>query len=166
MSAISKATLAGAQTDENLNVTTPTEDQARDLVKRGKTVVAVIIPKGFGDAAGKAFFGNGEKPPLNLVHDPSRSIELAMVRGILTQHVMEAVSREMFGGDQGRQLIEQTLPQVQSSSMPADQKRLLVDVLALEDLVGQVERLLLGQFLRRRRLQPDHHQQEHLAHRK
>jgi ABC-2 type transport system permease protein len=128
-SAISKAVLAGAEADKNLNVTTPAEEQARDVVRRGKTAVAVIIPKGFGDAAGKAFFGNGEKPALNLLHDPSRNTELAMVRGILTQHVMEAVSREMFGGDQGRQLVEQTLPQVQSSSMPADQKRLLVELL-------------------------------------
>jgi ABC-2 type transport system permease protein len=36
----------------------------------------------------------------------------------------------MFGGDQGRQLIERTLPQVESSrTMPADQKRLLVEML-------------------------------------
>ena len=129
-SAISKAVLAGAETDKNLKVTTPTENEARDLVRRGRTAVAVIIPKGFGDAAGKAFFGNGEKPSLDLLHDPSRSTELAMVRGILTQHVMEAVSKEMFGGTQGRQLVEQTLPQVQSSSMPADQKRLLVEMLS------------------------------------
>ena len=130
VSAISKAVLAGAATDVNLKVTTPTEDQARDLVKRGKTAVAVIIPKGFGDGAGKAFFGDGEKPSLNLLHDPSKSTELAMVRGILTQHVMEAVSKEMFGGDQGKQLIESTLPQVQkSTSMPADQKRLLIEML-------------------------------------
>ena len=128
-SAISKSVLAGSQTDKDLKVTTPTEDQARDLVKRGTTAVAVVIPKGFGNAAGKAFFGNGEKPSLNLLHDPSRSMELAMVRGILTQHVMEAVSQEMFGGDQGRQLIETTLPQIESSSMPADQKRLLVEML-------------------------------------
>jgi len=128
-SAISKAVLAGAETDKNLKVATPTEDEARDLVKRGNTAVAVIIPKGFGDAAGKAFFGNGDKPSLDLLHDPSRSTELAMVRGILTQHVMEAVSKEMFGGDQGRQLVEQTLPQIQSSSMPVDQKRLLVEML-------------------------------------
>jgi ABC-2 type transport system permease protein len=128
-SAISKAVLAGAETDKNLRVATPTETEARDLVKRGRTAVAVIIPKGFGDAAGKAFFGNGDKPSLNLLHDPSRSTELAMVRGILTQHVMEAVSKEMFGGDQGRQLVEQTLPQIQSSSMPADQKRQLVEML-------------------------------------
>ena len=128
-SAISKAVLTGAETDKNLAVTKPTEVEARDLVKRGKTAVAVIIPKGFGDAAGRAFFSNGEKPSLGLLHDPSRSMELAMVRGVLTQHVMEAVSQEMFGGDQGRQLVEQTLPQIESSSMPADQKGLLVDML-------------------------------------
>ena len=53
-----------------------------------------------------------------------------MVRGVMTQHVMEAVSQEMFGGDQGRQLIEKTLPQIQSSTtMAPDQKRLLVEML-------------------------------------
>ncbi len=129
-SAISKAILAGAETDKNLEVAKPTEEDARDAVKQGKTAVAVIIPKGFGDASGQAFFGDGEKPALTLLHDPSRSTELAMVRGILTQHVMEAVSEEMFGGDQGKQLIEKTLPQIQAStSMPTDQKRLLVELL-------------------------------------
>jgi ABC-2 type transport system permease protein len=139
-SAISKAIVAGARADNNLNVTTPTETDARESVKQGKIAVAVIIPKGFGDAAGKAFFGDGEKPVLNLLNDPSRSIELAMVSGVMTQHVMEAVSREMFGGDQGRQLVEQTLPQVQAStSMPADQKRLLVEML------GSVQRFYRDQ---------------------
>jgi ABC-2 type transport system permease protein len=129
-SLISKAILAGSQADKNLKVTTPTEDEARSLVKNGKTAVAVIIPKGFGEAAGSAFFGDGEKPVLGFLYDPSRNVELAMVRGILTQHVMEAVSKEMFGGDQGKQLVEKTLPQIQaSSSMPADQKRALVDML-------------------------------------
>jgi ABC-2 type transport system permease protein len=139
-SAISKAIVAGAQADTNLNVTTPTENDARESVKQGKIPVAVVIPKGFGDAAGKAFFGDGEKPVLNLLNDPSRSIELAMVGGVMTQHVMEAVSQEMFGGDQGRQLVEQTLPQVQAStSMPADQKRLLVEML------GSVQRFYRDQ---------------------
>jgi ABC-2 type transport system permease protein len=128
-SAISKKMLAGAETDKSLKVTTPSEDEARDLVKRGTTTVAVIIPKGFGEAAGTAFFGNGEKPALTLLHDPSRGMELAMVRGILTQHVMEAVSSEMFGGDQGRQVIERMLPQIESSSLPADERRALVQML-------------------------------------
>ena len=129
-SAISTAIVAGADSDKNLKVAKPTEDEARDGVRKGNTAVAVIIPKGFGDASGQAFFGDGEKPALTLLHDPSKSTELAMVRGVLTQHVMEAVSQEMFGGDQGQQLIEKTLPQLQSSqTMAPDQKRLLVDML-------------------------------------
>jgi ABC-2 type transport system permease protein len=128
-SAISKAIVAGAETDKNLKVAKPTVDEARDAVKKGRTAVAVVIPKGFGDASGQAFFGDGEKPVLTLLHDPSKSTELAMVRGVMTQHVMEAVSQEMFGGDQGQQLVEKTLPQIQSSTMPADQKQRLVDML-------------------------------------
>jgi ABC-2 type transport system permease protein len=129
-SAISQAIVAAAEADRNFTLTKPSEADARDAVKRGRTSVAVIIPAGFGEAAGNAFFGNGEKPSLDVVYDPSRSIEVAMVRGILTQHVMEAVSREMFGGEQGRKVVAQTLPQIASSSMPADEKRALVEMLA------------------------------------
>ena len=129
-SGISKAIVAAAAADKNFNLSQPGEAAARDAVKRGRASVAVIIPPGFGEAAGNAFFGNGEKPALDVVYDPSRTIEVAMVRGILTQHVMEAVSQEMFGGEQGRKIVAQTLPQVASSSMPADQKRALVDLLA------------------------------------
>src|SRR5262249_45968596 len=108
---------------------TPALDDARAAVRRGRISVAVIIPKGFGDAAGKAFFGNGEKPPLDVLFDPSRSVEVAMVRGILTEHVMQAVSKEMFGGEQGRALVQQTIPQIETSKMPDDQKRALIDLL-------------------------------------
>jgi ABC-2 type transport system permease protein len=128
---ISKAIVAGAESDKNLKVAKPTVDEAREAVKKGNTAVAIVIPKGFGDASGQAFFGDGEKPVLTLLHDPSKSTELAMVRGVMTQHVMEAVSQEMFGGDQGRQMIEKTLPKIQSSStMAADQKRVLVELLS------------------------------------
>lgn len=128
-SAVSKGIVAGAQADANMKVTMPAEAEARDAVRRGKTTVAIIIPPGFGDASGKAFFGDGEKPALGVLFDPSHTIEVAMVRGILTQHVMESVSREMFGGEQGRKIVDQTLPQIEQSSMPADQKRALVDML-------------------------------------
>jgi ABC-2 type transport system permease protein len=126
-SAISKAILSGATGDANLKVTTPTADEARDAVRRGRISVAVIIPKDFGDAAGKAFFGAGEKPMLDFAYDPSHNVELAMVRGILTQHVMQAVSAEMFGGAQGRKVLEQSLAEVRaSSSMPDADKRALM----------------------------------------
>jgi len=129
LSAISRGIVAGAQTDRNLKIDLPAEPEARDAVRRGKTVAAVIIPKGFGDAAGRAFFSNAEKPPLGIVYDPSHAMELAMVRGVMTEHVMQAVSKEMFSGDQGRALVDEALPRVQSSAMPDDRKRLLVEML-------------------------------------
>jgi ABC-2 type transport system permease protein len=128
-SAIAKAIVAGAQSDRNLAVTVADGATARDRVRRGKAAVAVIVPKGFGDAAGGALFGDGAKPQLDLPYDPSRGTELAMVRGILTEHVMQAVSREMFGGAQGRVYLEKTLPQIEASAMDPQQKALLVQLL-------------------------------------
>src|SRR5205814_7582291 len=101
----------------------------RQRVREGKLSAAVVIPKGFGEAAGSAFFGDGKKPELNVMFDPSRSIEQAMVRGVMTQHVMEAVSKEMFGGAQGKATVEKVLPEIQGSTMPADQKKALVEML-------------------------------------
>src|SRR6185295_2731955 len=43
-SAISRGIVAGAQTDRNLRLTRPGEAEARDAVRRGRTVVAVVIP--------------------------------------------------------------------------------------------------------------------------
>jgi ABC-2 type transport system permease protein len=129
-SAISKAIVSGLQSDRNLKVQTPTEDEARRSVQRGRTSVAVVVPTGFGEAAGRAFFGNGQKPQLDLVYDPSRNFEVAMVRGVLTEYVMQSVSKEMFGGAQGRQYVENVLPQIErSTTMPEDQKRLLMQLL-------------------------------------
>jgi len=127
---ISRGIVAGLEGDRNLRVAKPTEEEAKAQVRRGKTSVAIVIPPGFGDAAGRAFFGDGDKPQLGLAYDPSHGVEFAMVRGILTEYVMQAVSREMFGGAQGRQYVDRMLPQIQSSPrMGEEQKRLLVGLL-------------------------------------
>src|SRR5207245_11343621 len=101
------AIVKGLSADRTLEVTGGTVDEWREAVRRGKTTVAVVVPAGFGEAAGQAFFGGGGKPQLELLYDPSHGAELAMVRGILTEHVMQAVSAEMFGGDQGRRLTQE-----------------------------------------------------------
>jgi ABC-2 type transport system permease protein len=128
-SAISKAIVTGASEDKNLRVTADSEDAARAAVRAGKQSVGVIIPAGFGEKAGTAFFGTGEKPPLNLLYDPTKSTELAMVRGVLTEHIMSAVSRAMFGGEQGRRLVNQTIATIGTTGMPADQRASLTQML-------------------------------------
>jgi ABC-2 type transport system permease protein len=96
-SAISKAILADLQADAALQVTRASAAEAWEAVKRGRSTVAVSIPRGFGEGAGRAFFGSDERPRLTLVHDPSRAMELAMVRGLLAEHVMRAVTNEVAG---------------------------------------------------------------------
>jgi ABC-2 type transport system permease protein len=117
-SAISKGIVAGIQADRSLAASTPRLEDARSAVQKGEVAVAVIVPPGFGDAAGRAFLAQGAKPPVELLFDPSRSAELAMVRGILTGHVMEAVGKEVFSGSQGRAIVDETLAQLDTPGIP------------------------------------------------
>ena len=127
--AVSRGIVEGTRGDRYLLVSTPTADEARDAVKKGTLAVAVIIPQGFGDAAGRAFFSGAAKPELNVLYDPSRSTELGLVRGVLTEHVMQSVSAEMFTGDQGRVLVDETLASIDTMPMAGDQQAMLRDLL-------------------------------------
>jgi ABC-2 type transport system permease protein len=128
-SAMSSAIVAGARGDANLAVTIATAADARARVRRGATSVAIVIPAGFGDQAGRAFFGGGAKPQLDVLFDPSHTAEVAMVRGILTEHAMQAVSRAMFGSEAGRRILGETLDRLDASTMPDDQRRRFRDLL-------------------------------------
>jgi ABC-2 type transport system permease protein len=128
-SAISQAIVAGARGDAKLSVTVATAAAAREAVRRGATGAAIVIPAGFGDRAARALFGGGDKPQLDVLFDPSHPAEVAMVRGILTEHTMQAVARALFGGEAGPLILTETLARLDSSTMPDDQRRSLRDVL-------------------------------------
>jgi len=51
------------------------------------------------------------------------------VRGILTEHVMQAVSSDMFAGETGRRFVDDTLRSLDQSGMPAEQAALLRQLL-------------------------------------
>jgi ABC-2 type transport system permease protein len=93
--AIARSIVAAARGDRNLAVTESGLEDARAAVRRGRVVVAVVIPAGFGEAAGRAFVAGRDKPRLEFLYDPTRRAELAMVRGILTEHVMRALPQGM-----------------------------------------------------------------------
>jgi ABC-2 type transport system permease protein len=128
-SAISQRIAKSLAADPSFALQSANADDVRGIVRGGDVTVAVVIPKGFGDAAGRAFFGTAVRPEVELLYDPSRAMEVGMVRGLLTAHVMEAVSAEMFGGQQGRTLVDETLNQLGNSDMSAEQQRLLRDLL-------------------------------------
>jgi len=128
-STIAGGIAAGLEADRNLKVTRATDGEARDRVRRGSTSAAIVIPKGFGDAAGLAFFSGRQKPELEVLFDPSRSMEAAMIRGIVTEHVMQTVSAEMFGGPRGGEIADRALAGVEAAAMPDDRRQLLRDML-------------------------------------
>ena len=125
-SAVSRAIVAGLSGDENLQVAEEAAETVRDKVRKGKTDVAVIFPAGFGDAAVRALFGGAAKPGLPLLYDPSHSMESGLVRGLLTQYVMESVSKEAMTGSAGRQSIEESLVALDEDTRmkPEDKKSL------------------------------------------
>jgi ABC-2 type transport system permease protein len=111
-SAISKRVVTSLSADSSLAVSLAGVDEARASVRAGKTTIGAIIPAGFGDRAARAFFRGQDRPEIELMYDPSHATELAMVRGILTQHVMEAVSAEATSAKS----MDQSLAEVESAA--------------------------------------------------
>jgi ABC-2 type transport system permease protein len=108
-SSISQAVTSGLAAENTLEVTTMDEAAARELVRKGKVRAAVLLPPGFGEAAGRAFFRSTGKPRVDVLYDPSQPYTLPMVQGLLTQQVFTAVTRELFGGSGGTRLIDESL---------------------------------------------------------
>jgi ABC-2 type transport system permease protein len=141
-SEISMGLITQLGSDKNLDVKPSTLDAARDAVRKGKATAAIVIPKDFGNDAGRALFSgantSASKPELGLLYDPSHNVELGMVKGILSGAVMQAVSKEMFTGTSGREMVNESLAQVENNPRisAADRK-------ALRDLLGGVNELNL-----------------------
>ena len=134
-SAISREIVARLTAEKSLEVKPSMPDAARAAVRKGDATVAVLIPPAFGQQAGRAFFGPGQKPEIAVLYDPSHSAERAMVQGILEGDVMQAVSKEMFGGPMGREFAKQGLADVeQSRNLATEDKK------SLEDLLRSVDR--------------------------
>jgi ABC-2 type transport system permease protein len=103
---------------------------AEKAVRKGEQKVAIVLPAGFGEAAGAALFGSGDKPAIGLMYDPSQPAVLAMVKGMLTQQVMSAVSADMFGGKMGQELTERSLRQLDEKAKTDPDSKALRDMLA------------------------------------
>ena len=97
-SVISRQIVAGLSADPALGVQTLSQDAALEQVQKGKLRAAVILPKQFGDQAGRSLFRPGAKPEIAIHYDPSQAMVMPMVRGMLTQQVMKAVTQSAFSG--------------------------------------------------------------------
>jgi ABC-2 type transport system permease protein len=123
---------AGLKADASLAVLEMTLEQARKEVGKGRRKAAIVIPAGFGDAAGAALFGAGDKPTVALLYDPSQQAVLSMVKGMLTQQVMQVVTAEMFNGQAGQAFTGKTMAALEKQSDP--------ESVALREMLGSVNK--------------------------
>lgn len=134
-SPLSQAVVAALQADEALAVQLLPPDEAAARVREGKLRAAVLLPAGFGEQASRTLFGAAPPPALALTHDPSQPMAVGLLRGLLSQHVMQAIGREVFSvrGQSFAALREQAL---QDPELPLEQRRHLQ---ALFDSVAQLQ---------------------------
>ena len=128
-STLSKRLISAVAADKALAVTQLPIDEARAAVRSGRIAVAVVMPAGFGDTAVRGFIAQGQKAEIELLTDPSKSTEASLVKGVLTGHLMEAVTQEAFTGPESRRLLDEGLQSLETSGMPAEQRDLLRRIL-------------------------------------
>jgi ABC-2 type transport system permease protein len=128
---ISRGLIAQLSGDKNLDVKPSTLDAAREAVRKGQATAAIVIPKDFGHDAGRALFTAAAKPQLGVLYDPSHNVELGMVKGILAGAVMQTVSKEMFTGSGGREMVNESIANVEADpQIPANVRKPLRDLLS------------------------------------
>ena len=94
-SALSRQVIAGLAADKSLDVKPRALEDARGRVRAGKTAVAAVFPKGFGERLPQGILRANQRPEIQLLYDPSRAVEAQLVRGLLMQHVMDALGQSI-----------------------------------------------------------------------
>jgi ABC-2 type transport system permease protein len=97
-SALTKAVIESLNEDESLQIQLLPEPQAEQMVRAGKLRAAVVFPAEFESLATGALVGGAGLPDLKLLYDPSQSMVRPMVAGLVTQHIMQRLSRPNFVG--------------------------------------------------------------------
>jgi ABC-2 type transport system permease protein len=104
-SAVSKGIADDLQKDSLVTVQLLDREQAEKQVKSGKTQVAAIIPKGFGDDSAKALFTAQNKPTVQMLIDPSQAMTSKVVEGLFVQYGMQEITKSAFSTQTGENLL-------------------------------------------------------------
>ncbi len=93
----SAAIVAASRADRTLQAEPSGRDEAIAAVRGGRAVAAVILPRGFGDAASEALLGSRKPPEVTFILDPTRQADLALARGVFTRLIYEAIAADSLG---------------------------------------------------------------------
>jgi ABC-2 type transport system permease protein len=127
---VTQQVIAGLAKDKTFDVKARTLEVARERVRSGKDAVALVFPKGFGERAPQALFRPDQRPEIQVLYDPSHATEVQVVRGMLTQYVMEVASRQGMS----QSSTDTALREIDRSGMNAADKE------ALRSMLNEVSR--------------------------
>jgi ABC-2 type transport system permease protein len=126
-SPLSKQVVAAMKADTSLAMTELLDVEAAAQVKAGTLRASITLPKGFSAQSSQALFGGSPKPRIDLRYDPSQSMVLPLVRGLLAQHVMQTVTQSVFSGS--TPAIADVREQVAAdTTMPPERRRQLLEM--------------------------------------
>lgn len=111
--------------DEALQLQVLSRVEAQALVRQGKLPVALILPAGFGEQAGRALL-SGAKAEAEVLYDPSDRMSVNLLRGLFAQYAMRETLVRSFSSAQSLRDVERTLQQAQG--LPTERRRQLLDL--------------------------------------
>jgi ABC-2 type transport system permease protein len=133
---LAKAFAGDLQAEASLRVTLIGDRVgAEDLVRRGKAVAAVVIPADFDRKATSLL--QGGRVEVELLSDPARAAESALLQGMLTQMGFRTMARIFDSPSMGKQMITQARLMIAAApNMKDDERERLRTLLdAAEDTV-------------------------------
>ena len=116
----SREFIASLQKSDNLNVDQVSLEEAAALVRQGKRTAAAILPKGFGTAYERVFYGN--PPKIELLIDPSRKAEIGMLEGLLFQQAAGNMQRLFSDRAATKDMVQKALGDIQQIPDTAGEK--------------------------------------------
>lgn len=124
----------------NLDILRAERDEAAALVRRGSRTAAVVLPRGFGEAAQRMFYGT--PPRVEVLIDPSRKAESAMIEGILFQQTARSMQRRLADRAASQAMIRKSLEDLNSARDidPAERARITRFLGELDRFVGSSPR--------------------------
>jgi ABC-2 type transport system permease protein len=143
-SAISKQILANVRKDTAFDLQEVDDAAATELVRKGKVRAAAVIPKGFGEAAPRALFRpDAKKPEITVRYDPSQATALALVKGLLTEHVMSVVGKAAFDPAGSANIVTDARDDVTKSARISAEER--KDLLTMFDSIDRINKRAASQ---------------------
>ncbi len=91
----SQELVAAMDADETLAVEVVSEADARRRIEEGDASVALVLPKGTGEALTPFAMFGGTQLESRLLHDPSHKVEADLCAGLMTKIMMEQVGARL-----------------------------------------------------------------------